>query len=343
MQVGQLLVGIGVGVGLTAGSIGGWTAFQRLSNPSGQSIAPAATQPVDYSQPANSQPANGQTVILPGSNAANRTALVSLEPQSPAANLTQAANDYLYDLSQSLQAREQRRITDVEKLAIGQQIAAWLEDGSDYWQVRSLFDQAYRGSIAGDYGHNREVYIKFATARFAPQFVATLMPPPPPPEVIVETRYIEIPSEPEVVTVPQPYPVPVPGNHYPDRPNHPHPWPDRPDHPDSPDPGDHPDDSDHANHPDYPDWPNHPDHPDSPDQAEATEHPGQAENPAPPPAEVDQTQEPEVIAAEPDPEPVQPELPVIVGQDIGGQNAGGQNIGGQNIGGENAGGQNAGG
>lgn len=97
---------------------------------------------------------------------------------SPTVVWTQAENDYLYDLSQALEAPERDRTTAAEKLAIGRQIQGWLDAGADYWGIREKFDATYRGSVAGTYAHNRDVYIKFATERLAPNHQDTLNPPP---------------------------------------------------------------------------------------------------------------------------------------------------------------------
>lgn len=276
MQVGQLFAGVGIGIGLAAGSIGVWQVLQsqQASSPQAGSAqvgqaqvgqAPTA-QPVLYSQSSQTSQTSAPAPAATGSTEAESTVVLS-----------QAENDYLYDLSQALQSVEQRRIHNAEKLAIGRQIAGWLAAGADYWDVRSQFDATYRNAIAGDYGHNRDVYIKFATERLAPAFVATLTPPPPAPQVIVQTRteYVEVPGEPQVIekVVPDPYPVPV----YP----RPH-WP-KPDHPDYP------------NHPDYPDRPDHPDYPDH-------DQPPVGENPQPDP---DYPKDPPVAE---NPQPDQPDL-----------------------------------
>lgn len=224
MQVGQLMAGVGIGLGLAAGSIGGWSAFQR--GQASQSLA--QVQPQAQVQPL-AQPA--QPVAQTIAQTIAQTTVT----------LTQAENDYLYDLSQALQAVEQRRLSDPERLAIGRQVAGWLESGSDYWQIRSQFDQAYGSAVAGDYAQNRDAYIKFATERLAPAFVATLSVPP---QVIIKTktRYVETPAQPQIVEVPgktqvirdvihvpEPYPVPVPVEPHP---HHPRPEPHYP-HPDS--------------------------------------------------------------------------------------------------------------
>ncbi|MFM7427958.1 MAG: hypothetical protein ACKO7W_23670 [Elainella sp.] len=91
---------------------------------------------------------------------------------------TQAENDYLYDLSQALLPQERSRTSEAEKLEIGQKIRGWLAGGADYWGVRQKFDETYKGIVLDNYAHNRDVYIKFATERFAVEHLDTLTPPP---------------------------------------------------------------------------------------------------------------------------------------------------------------------
>jgi hypothetical protein len=91
---------------------------------------------------------------------------------------TQAENDYLYDLSQALLPQERSRTSEAEKLGIGQKIRGWLAGGADYWGVRQKFDETYKGIVLDNYAHNRDVYIKFATERFATEHLDTLTPPP---------------------------------------------------------------------------------------------------------------------------------------------------------------------
>lgn len=279
MQNGQLLATIGISFGIAAGAVGGWIGVQRWQ----QATQPASTGPVAPSvRPAlYSQSSSGfQTETIP---------------------FSQAENDYLYDLSQSLQSVEQRRLTDAEKLAIGRQIADWLESGADYWSVRSRFDQRYRNTIVGDYGQNRDAYIKFATERLAPSFVATLAMPP---RVITRTEYVEtpgptqvitLPSKPKVITVREPVLVPVPVS--------PRPYPPEPC-------SEFSDCSDYPNHPDHP---HHPDHPDYPEQ------PGFPDQPLPPDYPQAERPDPEVppIAEEPaETPPALPNTPTLPNQEV---------------------------
>jgi hypothetical protein len=216
MRFGQLMAGVGVGLVLLTGATTGRLAWQYWhEEPVGNATEASVEKPTEIPPETPNQTSSG--IVKPISYSQTPAPIgAAARPEQPAQpapiTISQAENDYLYDLSQALQASEQRRLTDAERLAIGRQIAAWLQAGSDYWQVRSKFDQAYKPVIAGNYGHNRDVYIKFATERLAPAFVATLTPPPPPPRVIIKTRteYIETPAKPEVITVTQPVPVPVP-------------------------------------------------------------------------------------------------------------------------------------
>jgi hypothetical protein len=95
---------------------------------------------------------------------------------SPAA-WTREENDYLFDLSQALQQAELARVAPQERLAIGRNIHSWLKATPDYWQIRAKFDANYQNVVAGDYVTNREVYIRYATARLAPRYGNTLKPP----------------------------------------------------------------------------------------------------------------------------------------------------------------------
>jgi hypothetical protein len=100
-------------------------------------------------------------------------------PAAPASNTwTQAENDYLFDLSLALLPQERQRASEAEKLNIGRKVQGWLEGGADYWTVRKKFDETYQSTILDNYTHNRDVYIKFATERFAASHRDTLTPPP---------------------------------------------------------------------------------------------------------------------------------------------------------------------
>jgi hypothetical protein len=283
MQNGQLLAAIGISFGLAAGAVGGWMGVQRwqsaTSGPASvDTVVPSAsTQPAFYSQ---SGAAQLQSEVIP---------------------FSQAENDYLYDLAQALQSVEQRRLTDAERLAIGRQIADWLESGEDYWGVRGRFDQRYRAVIAGDYGQNRDAYIKFATERLAPGFIATLTVPP---RIVTRTEYVEtpgptqvitVPSKPKVITVrepvpvvPHPHPISDPCSGYPDCPDYPG-YPDRPDYP---------------HYPDYPYYPDRPQH-DDPDSHSPNSPNAEQPDTAPPP-----------IAEEPFLPPASPDAPALPDQEL---------------------------
>ncbi len=299
MRVGQLLAGVGIGIGLTAGSIGGWKMMQQR-----QAVAVS---------PNAADSATSAAVLISDSvsNSAPNPVPTSTanQPATTVIMMSQAENDYLYDLSQSLQSVEQRRIRDSEKLAIGRQIAGWLQAGADYWGVRAQFDEAYGSSIAGNYAQNRDVYIKFATERFAPAFVATITPPP---QVITQTEYVEVPgpteyvtvpSKPEVietvVTVPKPYPVPVyPPHHHPE----PRPWPYP--HP-SPEPEPHDSEPPHRPTPDLPDQPDQPPVEQPPTSEVPPPQPDSDDQPATPPSKLEQANQPSSIEVGAEPEQAQ--------------------------------------
>jgi hypothetical protein len=103
--------------------------------------------------------------------------LVAELPTTPSFSWTKAENDVLYDYSQALQPAERDRLADSARLEIGRQVCSWLNSGQSYWGVRSMFDSQYKGSIAGDYSHNRDAYIRFSTERLCPGQMASLTPP----------------------------------------------------------------------------------------------------------------------------------------------------------------------
>ncbi|MBF2075889.1 MAG: hypothetical protein IGS50_19315 [Synechococcales cyanobacterium C42_A2020_086] len=294
MQCGQLVAGIAIGLGMAAGSFGAITVFRQS-----QQIVPAqvnrTSEKADEYLSESAEENTGNSSFRP----------VSSLPSHPVAAWTPAENDYLYDLSQTLQPRERQRLSDRERIVIGHQIASWLHAGCDYWQVRTQFDQMYRTQVAGDYAHNREAYIKFATERLAPEFLATLQPPAAKPQVIVQTRYVETPGKTEIIHVPgrtEIVPVPVP---HPVPPHYPH--PDHPGHPGYPD------------HPHYPDYPDHPEYPNYPDYPNSAERPDPIAPEADPPVveivdtvpfKDDTKPLPETIAASPQPDATHSELPV---------------------------------
>lgn len=132
----------------------------------------------------------------PAAQTDSETTAPSTQPQDAAASpgaapRTQAETDYLLDLSQGLQTPERDRLNSTQQLQIAQDILGWLREGADYWGVREKFDAAYRSQIAGDYAHNRDVYIRFATERFAPDHRATLKQP-------IEEQPIQVGALPEV-------------------------------------------------------------------------------------------------------------------------------------------------
>lgn len=212
---------------LLAASITAYSAWQSLTgegelspiaqSPSAQAtVTSQATSPVPSAQPvAAVTPADPLAIASTAAPVATTVATTVAANQSIQSNPTpwsQPENDYLYDLAQALQSVERQRVSSTEQIEIGRNIQSWLEAGADYWGIRGQFDQVYRGSVAGDYGHNREVYINFATKHLAPNYVATLTQPP----TILEAPAngpIEAPEEFPIANSdpqPNPYQQPVP-------------------------------------------------------------------------------------------------------------------------------------
>lgn len=157
-------------------------------------------------------------------------AQLAVQSTSPLASLTQAENNYLYDLSQALESAEESRLTSEQKLEIANNVLTWLKEGVDYWGVRQKFDATYGSQLAGNYAHNRDVYIRFATQWLAPDHLATLKQPTPvaelPDPVPVETAPVETASRrafPEYAAEPYPYPEPPYWGEYPPIPYDPYP------------------------------------------------------------------------------------------------------------------------
>jgi hypothetical protein len=102
---------------------------------------------------------------------------------APVVAWSKAENDVLYDYSQALQMAERSRLGNDERLKIGKQVCTWLNGGQGYWGIRSLFDGQYKTQVAGDYSHNRDVYIRFSTERLCPQYTASLIAPANPTQI----------------------------------------------------------------------------------------------------------------------------------------------------------------
>lgn len=167
MKTPIALMSIGLlGSALTAAGIAGYLAWNSLTGE-------AELTPIAQTEPAPtaaSAPIAQPVTAISSPVAAQSTPSGSITWSKP-------ENDYLFDLSQALQPAERERLSPAEQINIARKIQSWLEAGANYWKVREQFDAAYRESIVGDYAHNRDVYIKFATQRFAPNYVATLMQP----------------------------------------------------------------------------------------------------------------------------------------------------------------------
>jgi hypothetical protein len=176
---------------------------------------------------------------LPSPSPASAPAVQTVAASQPAAQLaaqtnaalpllTQAENNYLYDLSQALEPAEESRLTSEQKLAIADQVLSWLKQGVNYWGVREKFDATYGSQLAGNYAHNRDVYIRFATEWLAPDHLATLKRPESIAQVPVDLPAelpVEAPSasdQPDFAADPYPYPPPYLRDH-PPRPYYPYP------------------------------------------------------------------------------------------------------------------------
>jgi hypothetical protein len=103
--------------------------------------------------------------------------LVAELPAAPSFSWSKAENDVLFDYSQALQPAERQRLADSARLEISRQVCSWLDGGQSYLGIRSMFDSQYKGTIAGDYFHNRDVYIRYSTERLCPGQMASLTPP----------------------------------------------------------------------------------------------------------------------------------------------------------------------
>lgn len=206
----QFIVGVGIGLGVAAGSIGAWTFQQRqaemISRASDAVVSNAASETASEAI---------ETV-----EAAEVTQDAPVSPSQPVP-LSQAENDYLYDLAQALQPAETAKMDDAARLAIGRAIAGWAEAGAGYWDLRQKFDATYAATP-----FDRDIYLKYAVERFAPAHTAVLVEPQPEPipleqtsvqtrSVPTETEYIPIPST-EYIQAPvripgRPKSVPAPG------------------------------------------------------------------------------------------------------------------------------------
>jgi hypothetical protein len=205
---------------LAGSGVTGYLAWKSLSSvstlQSAQSISP---QSIALSQPAILTPVpvsaatSPAAPALPPAGVATSTSVASA-PATPV--WSQAQNDYLYDLSQTLQPVEQQRRSQAEQLAIAAQIQQWLENGADRRSLRQQFDGVYAGQIAGNYARNRNIYIKLAAKYFSPQRPSqpfNQVPDPPPYSTYQFNEYqsgdplYPYPAqEPELMPISIPYP-----------------------------------------------------------------------------------------------------------------------------------------
>lgn len=172
----QWIAVVAIGLGLTAGTIGAWAAFQRwqleLHSPADQEVVRTA---VDEPAPVPAESVESLSKTAP--NGSDRAV------QPVPTLLTQAENDYLYELSQALQAPEKAKMDDAARLTIGRAVAEWAEAGASYWELRQKFDATYAADP-----FDREIYLKYAIESFAPTRTAALTEPQPQPTVGVPTR-----------------------------------------------------------------------------------------------------------------------------------------------------------
>jgi hypothetical protein len=116
-------------------------------------------------------------VIRKTPDAISDVVIAAAPAPAPTISWSKAENDVLYDYTQVLQPAEQARISDGDRLEIGHQVCSWLNAGQNYWGVRSMFDAQYKGTLSGDYVHNRDAYIRFSTQRLCPTQIASLTRP----------------------------------------------------------------------------------------------------------------------------------------------------------------------
>lgn len=202
----QWILGVALGLGLTAGAIGTRTAFQQRQLERTHQNEAARTA-VEASVGAASKNTTESTESDRATDP-NQSGRPSLFGQ-----FTQAENDYLYDLSQALQPNEKAKMDAAARLEIGRTVAGWAEAGAGYWELRQKFDATYAAAPS-----DREVYLKYAIQRFAPAHTAALIEPPP--------RPIAAPTRSEPISRPEYIPAPIPRP--PDRPISESPIPDKP-------------------------------------------------------------------------------------------------------------------
>lgn len=236
MKPSAVLLSIGLlSSAFTAVTVAGhlaWTSLIEIdTGPVAQSesapVISSSQSGVQSSQP-HQQPQTVTNVSTAPVPSPQRTAQQTVQRvvQPPAPQWTQPENDYLFDLSQALQPVERDRLRAADQIAIARNIQAWLATGADYWGVREQFDATYRNSVTGNYAHNRDVYIRFATAHFAPDYLATVMQPPP--EGPLESPLagpVPYPLPYPQAGAPYPYPYPHPYGHPDDFSGAPYPYP----------------------------------------------------------------------------------------------------------------------
>jgi hypothetical protein len=284
-----------VSIGLLSSTLAGWIGYSAWNSLRGEAEATPVIATVQ-SQPTLVSPITSSPAVTLAPSTGPETVAAPVTPAAPnpgAPPLSQPANDYLFDLSQALQPSEYQRLNASQQLEMASQIQAWIRAGADFWSLRQQFDAAYRGAIVGDYAHNREVYIRFATERFAPADLASLMVPPghpyggsafdgpyPPPgaEPFLPESADDFSGPPDSMPYPMPYPMPsAPYGYapYPEAyglPGPGYPVPNDPGYPNYSEP--------YPNYPDYPAYPGQPDRPQPPGfQRPQSPQPGSPQSP----------------------------------------------------------------
>jgi len=213
--IGLFALGL-LGSAITAVGVTGYLAWDSLrGQPDHAPIAlseAALVTPVAPESPVTASPASAWVTSQPAP--VTTPALVPANPTQPATSpaappvanpqttttWTAQENDYLFDLSHALQPVEYQRLNSAEQLEMARQIQQWIQSGENFWSIRQRFDASYGRALMGDYAHNREVYIRFTTERFAPDYLATLIAP----EALPHAEFAPYGAE------PQPYPEDTP-------------------------------------------------------------------------------------------------------------------------------------
>lgn len=209
-----------------------WDSIIARSELSRSPIAAASGAQSASPSPSASEPATATQITTQittqttarSVSASQPVAQLAVQSDSPLSSLTQPENNYLYDLTQALEPAEEARLSSEQKLEIANNVLDWLKQGVDYWGVREKFDAAYSSQLAGNYAHNRDVYIRFATEWLAPDHLATLKQPTPVAEIPDPAPVAAASRRDFSEFAAEPYPEPPPYvSEYPPRPYYPYP------------------------------------------------------------------------------------------------------------------------